>query len=220
MRGKIKKACIVSFVLIAVFLFVSMSIQDGNESEVMEEDNKTTGMNYLMSSNDFTNQQWSRRDVYRFFRSWKRNKFTKRDVKLICESCREFRVHPLVVAAKLEQENSLVKNITKSHHNYETRKFRGMAYGLRKKKYVNGKKYYVHGGFEKQIYRGTRCLRKWFDVWKHGKSHPINFGEKRVFPKNAATYSLSKVSLYNARHYVSSHYIYQIIQKQIGRGQI
>jgi len=65
-----------------------------------------------------------------------------------------------------------------------------MAYGLSWKKKINGKTVYTHGGFYRQVSRGTKCLRKWFDHWTTGKKIKVNFNRQIVTPKNAATYSL------------------------------
>jgi hypothetical protein len=184
---------VMGIVLMALLILVCcVAIQDASKEakikqEVIAPDSQQN-MNYILSDSQFTNENWTTEQVYRFVKSWPNNKFTDYDIDLIANTCKTYGIHPLIVFIKMEQEQNLVRN--NSVAPYTKRRFRAMAYGLSIKKYINGKKIYVHGGFTKQVTRGVKLLRKAFDQWKEGMSIEIDFGEHVARPTNAATWSL------------------------------
>ena len=181
-----------------VLLFIAtMSILYAFKTNDMGKDQlfDSTGINkqrdYLISDAEFTNSNWTRKQVVSFLKSWKYNKLSRSDIDTICYAAKTNKIHPIIILTKMEQEQSMVRNMCPNAKSlYNKRHRRAMAYGLSIKKYIKGKKYYPHEGYYKQVTRGTKCLRKFFDLYKKGITHPINYGKNKAYPKNAATYSL------------------------------
>ncbi len=145
--------------------------------------------NYLISSYDFTNQNYTYKDVTNFFKSYKDNRFTEYEMQFLYDKCIEYKINILVLSTKLEQENCLVRN--SYIENYEKRMKRAMAYGLYyKKKNENGKMYCPYLGFEKQIELGLTLLTNAFYRWSPGKKITLIQNLGSVTPRNAPTYAL------------------------------
>jgi hypothetical protein len=183
---KIKILLLMAFVLMVVVLLLIT----GSKSIAEDTSIKRT-KTHMISNAEFTNQNWTHEQVTKFVKHWKNNKLHKWDIKVICDAARKHRIHPLVVLTKMEQEQSMIRNYSPgSKNSYRKRYIRAMAYGLSIKRIVKGKKYYPHEGYYKQVTRGTKCLRKFYDKYEDGMNHPINYNKEFVYPENAATYSL------------------------------
>lgn len=183
-----KKSIIVaSTIMIVIILAIIYQTIIKDNKEQMISSTKDVKMTKLIENEQFTNSTWSHKTVSKLIRSYGNRKITDNNINLICEYCKRYSIHPLIVLAKAEQENAL---ITSYIGNYSRKKFRAMAYGLSISKYVNGKKVYKYGGFTNQVTNSIKLLRKAYDKWNPSKSHKINFGTKTIVPENAATYSL------------------------------
>jgi hypothetical protein len=145
----------------------------------------------LIDDNDFTNNAFNYGDVKRFFKSFKYNNFTDKQIRFIYEQCKEYKINYLVIASKLEQESSLTMNCM-SKDDYNWRMNRAMGYFLQSRTRTNTGWHYPYGCFESQIKHGTRILRKWYDRFcKDGdKQIYIKQTKQYVKPRNAASYAL------------------------------
>jgi len=136
-----------------------------------------------MSDYDFTNQP-SFEKVKKVVKSYPNNMFTDEDIELIVSVGKKYKVNPLVILMKTQQENSLLIN-SEGTKNYSIRYFRACGYGLGSlySSFTNIKgwkigtnikgeiRYYKNGGFSNQIYNCTRRMREFFNVWD--KNTPI-----------------------------------------------
>jgi hypothetical protein len=86
-------------------------------------------------------------------------------------------------------EASLIRNNTQ--FNYNLRERRAMGYGCWMK-ITNkaGKVIRIHEGFDHQIKKGLEVLKKRYHEWQPGTVVPVLSREKKIIPKNAASYSL------------------------------
>lgn len=146
-------------------------------------------MDYLVSDYDFTNQSFTDRQCFNLIKACPKSKLSHKQTLKIIKECRKYKINFLLVSAKLQQEASLILN--NSSFDYKLRERRAMGYGCYiKRTNSKGVVYRPYEGYYQQIERGVRALRIFFDRWKPGKCVLVLSKEKRICPKNAATYSL------------------------------
>lgn len=108
---------------------------------------------------------------------------TKEDLKFICKVCKKYKISPLVILAKLEQEQSLISaNRLQSKNN-------ALGYGSYYK-FITGKN--IAPTFEHQVVLAVKFLREKFNEWKPNSKVEYKQNLGFVIPKNAATYALYK----------------------------
>jgi len=148
----------------------------------------TLQKNKLISDYAFTNQKFTLEQVYAFFKLYPKNKLTKDERKLIFTTCRKYKINFLAVAATIEKEASLIRNRTS--FDYDLRHRRVMGFGCYIKKIVNGVEVRPFEGYNTQIEKGIKGLRRHFDRYKEGIEVSVLSYEKTIKPRNASTYAL------------------------------
>lgn len=137
------------------------------------------GREYLCSDEWFTNTgSVDFNTLCVLIHSFRNNRFKERDIQIIWAAAQRYGINPLVILCKLEQEQSLVAN--NNTNRYEYRLARAMGYGI----YVKD-----NYGFERQVFRGTACLKRRMAEYRDGVILQIA-PEPSVKPANAATYAL------------------------------
>jgi len=140
---------------------------------------------------------------------------TDSEINLIYDTGRDFKINPLVLLMKMEQESGLLRN-NMGTNKYYIRKFRACGFGL----YISSKTnrdgytlgtnasgkvaYYRYGGFKTQITECAELLRKHFNAWS--KSTPVMIKDFNptgweYYVKNASTYTLFRYCPYYGDFY-------------------
>lgn len=183
---------------ILIFLvFILVVALKKNEVEIKKPpDKKIIEVNYsreyLISDEDYRYMDYNLEETVKFFKSFHRNRFSRYTIKRVFYWSKKNNLSIIVVAAKIEQESSLVTNCIRSSSNYYVRRNRLMGVGLYIKK-INpktGKKYCPYYGFETQIRIGCRILNNYQKSWIPKKKIKLIQGQGTITPKNAATYAL------------------------------
>lgn len=136
------------------------------------------GRSYLVSDKWFTNTRVDFDAVCRMISAFENTRLTTNDVRTIFDAAIKYGINPLIIVAKLEQEQSLVINANTNCYDY--RLARAMGYGIYNRD---------NWGFQKQVTRASYCLGRRLTEWEPGV-HVVLQPESPVVPSNAATYSL------------------------------
>jgi hypothetical protein len=151
---------------------------------------ETYTTNFLISDYDFTNQKITYERLTNFIKIFPKTPITKDKLKHLYTQSTNYKINPIVILAKLEQENGLINN-GRGTNGLVLRLKRAMGYGLFVyKKDKNGNKYRPSLGYSNQISGSCSFFREKFNEWKPKTviEQLQNLG--KITPKNASTYSL------------------------------
>jgi len=145
---------------------------------------------FLVENNRFTNQNYTRQDLLDFFELFPENRFTDWQKEFVYKQSRYWRLHPITVLAMAQKEGGVVVYPPEDPAEYERWINLCMGYGMEYQRKVNDEVFYQFYGFDVQVNRGARCLRKFFDRYTTNKTVYMHNTKERVQPENAATYAL------------------------------
>ena len=153
---------------------------------------------FLISDFDYTNNTIDFTRLYRFVKSFT-NRLTYSDIEVIYRHSVIFKINPVLMLARMQQESDLLfENAKGNRHTW--RKYRAMGYGLYKNFRAGGKKFYVYGGYELQVYFAARTMRKLFDEYRPGVKKKILDTGETIKPENAGTYGLYRYLPFYGKH--------------------
>ena len=142
----------------------------------------------IIDDYSFTNQNWTARDFDRFCTNMLINWLYKWDKDYIIYNCRKYKIHPLIIFTKMQQEQGLLYNPFRE----KCRKLLSICTG-----YAVHNEYPKHlRTFGNQIAGACRVLRKAFDRYKPGIIKRVYCVNQCIRPENAATYSLYSYTPY------------------------
>ncbi len=145
-------------------------------------------VSYLISDEDFTNQNFNSKDVINFVRvNFPKCPLT--DLELKCTTHYAFveKINVVVLLAKQQQEQSLIEDNVGT----DILSRKNQAMGCRLYSFYTGKQRLQFWGYYNQIKYGAHILHDNFVDFEYGNE--INLEDtkiKKVWPQNAATWSL------------------------------
>lgn len=153
---------------------------------------------YSLCDDAFFTNTFSRVDADRLIQSYPNAKLSKGNVDYLYQCAERYKINPLVLLIKLEQENSLVANWKTNH--WDKRMSRATGYAIKNPK---------HHGYSNQVRQCARVLMKNFLAWTN---QPAPIDGRWLSVSNGATYSLyrycphyGKVSNFNKTiHYATA----------------
>lgn len=153
---------------------------------------------YIVSDYDYTNQEYTFKQVLSFVKSYPNNKLTYSDVEVVYRWCVVYEINIIMAFAVMQKESDLLWNNSKEK--YDWRKSRAFGYGLAKNFRRDGLKFYRYGGYEIQTYFAIKTMRKLFDEWEEGMEKEVLDLGKNIIPDNAGTYSLYRYCPFFGEH--------------------
>jgi hypothetical protein len=154
---------------------------------------------YIISDYDYTNQNYTFQQVWKFVKSYRHSALTYDEVETIVRYCHVFKINPIMALGRLQFESDLLV-MSQQSTNIKWLKHRAMGYGLYIHIRRDGLKMYKFGGFDIQVYKGIELMRKAFDRWDNTKRIYIKDLKRKVKPENAATYALYYYTPFWGRH--------------------
>jgi hypothetical protein len=154
---------------------------------------------YILSDYDYTNQDYTFQQVWRFVKSYKNTALNYDDVETIVRYCHVFKISPILALGRLQFESDLLV-MSQKHKSIKWLKHRAMGYGLYIHIRRDGVKMYKWGGFDIQAYKGIELMRKAFDRYDGTKIVQVKDLKRKVKPKNAATYAMYYYTPFYGRH--------------------
>lgn len=152
----------------------------------------TNGFDNIISDSDFTNLDYTLKNVEDFIATFPGNLFKKNQIRHIYSSCKSNRINVIVILAKLETENNLITWGVGENDLFFYRMRWALGCGMYASIERDGKIIKPNAGFETQISLAANKLSSWFYGFQSGDSVLINLNEVRVHPKNGGTYALYK----------------------------
>lgn len=149
-------------------------------------------MSNLISDKDFTNQNFSIKDVIQFVRvNFPKCKLSDDELTYVANCGYYRKINALVILCKLQQEQSLIEDCNVNTFN----KRKTMAMGCRLYSFYTKKPREKYWGFKQQVFFGTEILRYNFDDFEYGNEILLEDGNynrqtKRVWPENSSTWAL------------------------------
>lgn len=105
----------------------------------------------------------------------------KNTAQIIINTAEQYRINPLVLLVKLQQEQGLISKqvATEQEFKYAT------GYGC-----FDDKEWKASNGLQEQIEKAAKCFRKHYDSFKQGETIKIDEGEEIITAENAAEAAL------------------------------
>jgi len=194
------KAKIIPFILFCAMRLYSTEYWYSTYSKKAHKKNREIpfdGSDYLIGNNEFTDSDFTLNKTKKFIKKYFQfNIWTDEEIEIIYTAAKLRKISIILFLTKIECESGLLSNyrrLKKDNKRYQQLMRWILGYGMYTSvRLKDGSVWKPNGGFKKQIYGGARCLRYWFDVYRPGMYNSVNLGERKIYSKNAATFSLYK----------------------------